>query len=274
MQCSSAFMLKHFKQNRSDEFMVQLAEKSWFEAKTYFLHADIAILPVGSTEQHGPHNPLGTDHLIAARMAFEVGERTGILVLPVVPVGVSSHHRQFPGSLWVSSEVFREYIKSIMLSASSHGINKFLIINGHGGNNSSLMEVASELRINNKIFVVIASAFPPMDGHAGEGETSANLYFHPHLVSMDRAVDTKQNLKLGNLEIEGFNLIYPGRFAWDTLDLSPTGVLGNAGTTIRSKSASKEKGKKLMEPHIEDLCNLVEKLKKTEIEKIHSKPHL
>ena len=253
--------------------MVQLAEKSWPEAGKLFEETDVAILPVGSTEQHGPHNPLGTDHLIAARMAFEVGERTGVPVLPVVPVGVSAHHRQFPGTLWVSPGVFRDYIKGIALAAASHGVRKFLVVNGHGGNTPSLMEIAGELRREHGVFVAVASAFPPMDGHAGEGETSANLYFHGHLVDMSKAVDTKQNKNLGSLEVEGFNFVYPGRFAWDTPDLSPTGVMGSAGATIRSTTASEEKGGELMEPYIDELCALVEELKKAEIEGLLPKPH-
>ncbi len=253
--------------------MVQLAEKSWPEAGKLFEETDVAILPVGSTEQHGPHNPLGTDHLIAARMAFEVGEKTGVPVLPVVPVGVSVHHRQFPGSLWVPPGVFRDYVRAIALAAASHGVKKFLVINGHGGNTPSLMEVAGEIRRAHDIFAAVASAFPPLDGHAGEGETSANLHFHSHLVRMDRAVDTKQNEKLGALEVEGFNFVYPGRFAWDTLDLSPTGVMGSAGATIRSTTASEEKGRELMEPYIDELCVLVEDLKKADIEGLLPKPH-
>jgi creatinine amidohydrolase len=253
--------------------MVQLAEKSWPEAGELFEETDIAILPVGSTEQHGPHNPLGTDHLIAARMAFEVGERTGVPVLPVVPVGVSAHHRQFPGTLWVPPGVFRGYIKGIALAAASHGVRKVLVVNGHGGNTTSLMEVTGELREEHGVFTAVASAFPPMDGHAGEGETSANLYFHGHLVRMDRAVDTKQNKKLGSLEVEGFNYVYPGRFAWDTMDLSPTGVMGSAGATIKSTTASGEKGRELMEPYIDELCALVEEMKKADIEGLLPKPH-
>jgi len=221
--------------------LVRLHEISWSEAKKLFEKTDVAILPVGSTEQHGPHNPLGTDHLVAEALSKAVGERTGVPVLPIIPVGVSEHHRQFPGSLWVSPDVFRGYVRAIALAAASHGVKKFLVINGHGGNTPSLMEIAEELRREHGIFVAVASAFPPMDGHAGEGETSANLYFHGHLVRMDRAVDTKQSEKLGSLKVEGFNFVYPGRFAWDTLDLSPTGVLGSAGATIRATAASVRK---------------------------------
>jgi len=253
--------------------MVQLAEISWSEALKLLEGTDVAILPVGSTEQHGPHNPLGTDHLVAARMAFEVGERTGVPVLPVVPVGVSEHHRQFPGTLWVSPTVFRAYVRAIALAAVSHGVRKFLVVNGHGGNTPALMEVAGELRSEHGVFAAVASAFPLIDGHAGEGETSVNLYFHGHLVKMERAVDTEQKDRLGSLETAGFNMVGPARYAWDTLDLSETGVMGNAGATIRSTTASEEKGGELVEPHIEALCELVERLKEADLDGLLPKPH-
>ena len=254
--------------------MVQLAEISWEEAGEAFKETDVVIIPVGSTEQHGPHNLLGTDHLVAAAMARAVGEKTGVLVLPVVPVGVSEHHRQFPGSLWVPPEVFRAYMKAVALAAVSHSVKKVLIVNGHGGNTTSLMEVAGELRRECGVFAAVASAFPPgLEGHAGEGETSVNLYFHGHLVKMEKAVDTRQRERLGSMIIEGFNRIGPAQFPWDTVDLTDTGVLGNAGTMIRSTTASADKGKRLVEPYIEELSRLVEALKGADLEELLCKPH-
>ncbi len=100
---------------------MKLAEVSWVEAQAILKKVDTVILPVGSTEQHGPHCPLGTDHMTADAVANMVGDRVKLPVLPVVPVGVSSHHRQFPGTLWAPPSVFREYVKAIILSASSHG---------------------------------------------------------------------------------------------------------------------------------------------------------
>jgi len=77
---------------------VLLHELSWSEAKEYLKKNDIVILPVGSNEQHGPANPLGTDHLIAKSIAEETAKRTGVLCLQVIPFGVSSHHKQFWGT--------------------------------------------------------------------------------------------------------------------------------------------------------------------------------
>ncbi len=254
--------------------MVQLADISWTDAEEIFRETDVVLLPVGSTEQHGPHNPLGTDHLVAAALSRVVGEKTGVPVLPVIPVGVSEHHRHFSGTLWVPPQIFRDYIKAMALCAVSHGARKILIVNGHGGNTAALMEVAGELRREHNIFAAVLIAFPPsMRGHAGAGETSVNLYFHKDLVKMERAVDTKQKEKLGSLKIEGFNRIGPAQFAWDTIDLTDTGVLGDAGEMIMSTTASEEEGRRLMEHFIQEVVEFVEELKNASVEQLLCKPH-
>jgi creatinine amidohydrolase len=258
--------------------MVKLAEISWSDAEKLFKEVDTAILPVGSTEQHGPHNPLGTDHLVAAALSNIVGERTGVPVLPVIPVGVSEHHRQFPGTLWVPPKTLRDYVKATALAVASHGIRKILFVNGHGGNTASLIEVAGELRREHDLFAAVLMAFPPNmmeagPSHAGAGETSVNLYFHKHLVNMERAVDTKQESKLGPLKVEGFDRIGPAQFPWDTIDLTGTGVLGGAGEMIKSTSASEEAGRKLMEPYIKEVCEFVKALRKADFEQLLCKPH-
>jgi len=254
--------------------LVSLAEISWTDADVLFGETDVVLLPVGSTEQHGPHNPLGTDHLVAAAVGRRVGERTGVPVLPVIPVGVSDHHRQFPGSLWVPPSAFREYVKSVALAAASHGARKVVMVNGHGGNTAALLEVAGELRREHGIFAAVVSAFPgPLDGHAGMDETSVNLYLHGGLVKMERAVDTRQKEMLGPLRMEGFDRMGPAQFAWDTPDLTDTGVIGAAGKTITATRASKERGRSLMEPHVEKVSEFVEALKGADIADLLCKPH-
>ena len=254
--------------------MVQLAEDSWSEADKLFKEHDVVIIPVGSTEQHGPHNPLGTDHLIAAAFSKVVGDKTGVLVLPVIPVGISEHHRQFPGTLWVPPEIFRDYMLSLALAASTHGARKILFFNGHGGNTAALVEVAGTLRRDFDIFAAVLMTFPPgIDGHAGDKETSMNLYYHGNLVKMEKAVNTTQNTHLGSLEITGIGNIGLLQFPWDTIDLTPTGVLGGAGKTISSKNASRETGERIMKPFTEEVIKVVEAIKKADAEELLSKPH-
>jgi len=125
---------------------VVLHEMSWTEAKEYFIKNDIAILPVGSNEQHGPQNPLGTDHLIAKAIAEETAKRTGMLCLQVIPFGVSSHHKQFWGTIYISPKTFQNYVKEACLALSYYGVRKIVIVNGHGGNLYTLIELARELK--------------------------------------------------------------------------------------------------------------------------------
>jgi creatinine amidohydrolase len=233
------------------------------------------LIPVGSTEQHGPHNPLGTDHLLAAVFAKQVGENTGALVTPVIPVGVSRHHRQFPGTLWVSPSTFREYMMEVALSLTEHRPTKIVFINGHGGNTSALLEVCEELRIDYDIFGCTITSYPPgkLKGHAAEGETSQNLYYHPELVDMKEAVDTKQENMMGKLKINKRGVIGPANYPWDTIDISESGVLGEPGITVYSTTASVEMGRELMEPYTEEVTEFVKDLMKTKLEELLPKPY-
>ncbi len=252
---------------------MRLAEVTWVEAQRALKRADTVILPVGSTEQHGPHCPLGTDHFTADAVANMVGERAKLPVLPVIPVGVSSHHRQFPGTLWAPPSVFRDYVKAVILSASSHGPRKFFIINGHGGNTPSLKEVAEELRSDAEIFVAIATAYPSkLDGHAGDDETSIMLHLRPDLVDMKKAVDTKQSEELAGMRMKT-QKVGPADFGWDTIDLSATGVFGAAGKTITATRATREHGEEITKTQVDELWAFTEELKKAKLEELLPKPH-
>ena len=252
---------------------MKFAEVSWVEAQAILKDVDTVILPVGSTEQHGPHCPLGTDHITAEAVAVTIGDRVGLPVLPIVAVGVSSHHRQFPGTLWAPPAVFRDYVKAIILSAASHGPRKFLIVNGHGGNTASLKEVAEDMRSDENIFIAVANAFPAkLDGHAGEDETSVMLHLRPELVKMKKAVDTKQNEALAGIRMKA-QKVGPADFGWDTIDLSPTGVFGAAGKTIEATKATASHGEEIVKAHVDELCAFTEELKTAKLEDLLPKPH-
>lgn len=247
---------------------VLLYEMSWIEAKEYFAKNDVALLPVGSTEQHGPQNPLGTDHLIAKALAEEAAKRTGVVCLPVIPFGVSSHHKQFWGTIHVSPKALKEYVKEICLALNYYGVRKIVIVNGHGGNLNALAEAARELRetgIFASIFQwwpvagkLLPEIFKPEErGHAGAEETSVNLTLHPKLVNMRKAVNEEPRKHLA--QTEGVTL------PLDTIDYTNSGVFGI------SKTASAEKGKKVLEAVISELVKHVNKLKKSKFEELMQK---
>jgi creatinine amidohydrolase len=246
-----------------------LHEMSWAEAKEYFAKNNIAIIPVGSNEQHGPQNPLGTDHLIAKAIAEETAKRTGVLCLQVIPFGVSSHHKQFWGTVFISPKAFKNYVKETCLSLEYYGIKKIVIVNGHGGNRCSLMDVARELR-EKGIFVsvfqwwdavgkLLPDRFKPEErGHAAAEETSVNLALHPQIVRVDKAVDEEPRKHAA--EVEGITL------PLDTVDETSSGVFG------KSTTASAEEGKKVLEAVISELVRHVNVLKKAKIEALMQKP--
>jgi len=248
---------------------VLLHEMSWKEAKEYFTKNDIAILPVGSNEQHGPQNPLGTDHLIAKALAEETAKRAGVLCLQVIPFGVSSHHKQFWGTIYISRKTFKNYVKEACLALSYYGVKKIVIVNGHGGNLNALAELARELR-EKGVFIsvfqwwpatgkLLPDLFKPEErGHACAEETSVNLALHSHIVNMDRAVDEEPRKHVTQMESVTLPL--------DTVDYTSSGVFG------RSTTASAEKGKKVFEASINELVKHVNLLKQMKIEDLMQKP--
>jgi len=246
-----------------------LHEMSWTEAKEYFVKNDIAILPVGSNEQHGPQNPLGTDHLIAKALAEETAKRTGVLCLQVIPFGVSSHHKQFWGTIHISPKTFKEYVKATCLALSYYGVKKIVIVNGHGGNLSALAELAREMR-KKGIFISIFQWWPAAGKflpdlfkseerrHASAEETSVNLALHPEIVDMGKAVD--EVVRESVLQSEGTTL------PLDTVDYTASGVFG------KSTTASAEKGEIVLETIVSELVKHVKLFKKAKIEDLMQKP--
>jgi creatinine amidohydrolase len=247
---------------------VLLHEMSWSEAKGYFEESDIVILPVGSNEQHGPANPLGTDHLIAKHLAEETARRTGVLCLQVIPFGVSSHHKQFWGTISISPRAFKNYVKEVCSSLGYYGVRKIVIVNGHGGNLAALSELAREMR-RDGIFVSVFQWWPAAvkllpnlfsaeeRRHAGAEETSVNLAFRPDLVNMSNAVDEQP--RRNAVQIEGLTL------PLDTVDETGSGVYG------RQTTASAEKGRKVFESVVSELVRHVGQLKNARMDDLMQK---
>ncbi len=246
-----------------------LNEMSWVEAKQYFAKHDIAVVPVGSNEQHGPQNPLGTDYFIAREIAKRAAEHTGVVCLEVIPFGVSSHHRQFWGTVYVHPRVFKKYVKEVCLALNFYGVTKIVVVNGHGGNLNVLTELARDLR-EQGIFMTIFQWWPAAGSllpklftpeerrHASAEETSVNLALYPKLVDMKKAVDEKTV----DHSTEGVGTTVP----LDTADFTKHGVYGT------STSASVRKGKQVLEAVVEELSRQIEVLRKLNMDELLAKP--
>lgn len=218
----------------------------------------LAILPIGSMEQHGPHIPLGQDTMVASTVLTSaldrVGEKIDCVVLPPIPIGQSPEHMGFAGTLTFSAETFIAMIKDICASLSHHGFKKLLIVNGHGGNISALNAATFDIRVKYDLRVFLFhvwSLIPNMSAdllkreasktecHGGELETSVMLALDPDLVVMEWAVD-EVNPQFDKSEMVGF--AGPVYVNWDSmLDVAPSGIGG------QPSYGSIEKGKVILD---------------------------
>lgn len=107
---------------------------TWQEVEHYLTYSKAAIIPIGSTEQHGPIGLLGTDALTAEIIARQLGEEEKIVVTPTISVGMAQHHLGFAGTLSLRPTTLLAVIEDYVASLTQHGFQHFFFINGHGGN--------------------------------------------------------------------------------------------------------------------------------------------
>jgi creatinine amidohydrolase len=163
------------------------------------------LLPVGATEAHGPHLPLGTDTMEAREICRRAALRLEamncpVVIGPVVPFGTSSFHLGFPGTISISSRTLISLIHEIAMSLHETGFRNFVMIHGHDGSLPSMMVAAQEivdarpdarsavlnwLTPLSKVYHTIQRS-KKAEGHGGEGETSRILVTHPELVHPER----------------------------------------------------------------------------------------
>ncbi len=171
------------------------------EIRAFVSETPVAILPVGSTEQHGPHLPLATDTLIAERIALETARRSAGLVLPALPLGYAWAWREIPGTLTLAFDTYMRVVRDVVESLESWGVKAVYVISGHGSNPQPIKHAVREL-IHGKLGVHVLygmySGLSEMaaaadsekwhnDLHAEEIETSLMLAIAPDLVRMDLA---------------------------------------------------------------------------------------
>ena len=232
---------------------MRLADATWTDADAAAV--DVVFLPVGSTEQHGPHAPLGTDAFTAETVAERAADAYAgtAVVAPTVSVGVSEEHRQFTGTLWVSPDTFRAYVRDTVASLAHHGWTDVVVVNGHGGNVPALGEVCAAISRHDDAYAVPFTWFDAIGdhaddmGHAGPLETAFLRHARPDSVREDR-IDAARE---GASDHWG-EWVSATNLAHDAAAFSENGVVGDPGVDTAARGAE------LLSRAVDALCDLVD----------------
>ncbi len=243
----------------------------------------IAVLPLAATEQHGPHLPLGTDVMIAEAFLARVRDLLPASVpatfLPLQPVGISTEHVDYPGTITLSPDVAIAQWMAIGDSVARAGVAKLVMVTSHGGNSAAMTLVAQELRARHGMLVVTTSwhrfsaqndLFPESelrhDIHGGAVETSIMLAKHPQAVQLDKIANFTPASIAMEKEFRWLSAHRPAPFAWQAQDLHPSGAVGDA--TL----ASAESGRLLVEEGAKGFCELLNDVARFDLEKLATTP--
>jgi creatinine amidohydrolase len=252
-------------------------EFTWPEIKEAVADNRVAVLPVGTIEQHGPHLPLLTDVITATEMSRRAVERiaTEAVLLPSVYYAFNEHHLDFPGTIAVAGDTFINYVSDIGKSLAHHGFRKILLVNGHGSN-VPFLDIAARNITNHSAAIcamvpwwslvpktllaeVRESEFPGGMAHGCELETSVLLYLRGDLVQMDKA---EKDMPVQRSEFFYWDLQAPSPVFFQEFfsRYSRTGTLGDP------TKATLDKGRRFTEAVVDQMVRLIRELRVRRIE--------
>jgi len=264
---------------KQTNFKLDRRDSLWFEENSAHVNiayakdvCDVAILPIGSIEQHGAHCPCAMDTYNAMGIAEKVAEKTGAMILPCPMYGSHPHHHWgMPGTIPLTYETHIGLLKDIVRGAANAGFNKFVIISAHGQVSSTIVAV-HELGIEG--FFTISSTWYDFlrddktvlnnyMWHADEAESSVGLYLYPDKMNMDLAeegaceglTDSKWKIAPGELSKAGQFYHFEGTFAQPEKDDLVNGVIG------RPEEATTEKGEALVNGVANYYSEFIEEIK-------------
>lgn len=257
-------------------------ENTWEDNKKAMETRKIAVVPTGSTEQHGQALPVGTDWMIAEYFARQVGNKSDkVVVAPVVPFGHALYHADFCGTMAVSQQTLFNYVKEVCENLVSYGCTHIVFINGHGGNNNSLYNVGQYFRLKNIPVANIewfsmAGALNKdwgLRGHCDIVETSLMMYIHPELVKVDRA-HMPANKKYGEIQSLDLNrgefggapvyINFRTKDITDTGDCFEYGHAKDVDYSSNPKDSTAEFGKEIAEGMVDYITRFIDEFAKLE----------
>ena len=263
---------------RSVDEHYMYADLTWPEVNEAAAMGKVILLPVGSTEQHGPHLPIDVDNFLASSICLEAGKRApgNILVAPTIPYGFNIHAMDFPGTIHVAYDHFVEYCVDVCKSFAYHGFKRIVIVDGHGSNEHLLEFVARRTILETDALAASflwpnllrtdptfvssfrESTYPGGCAHACELETSLYLHLDGERVQMDKAKDS----------LPWYNDYGSPRFQWtDIFGAGPiaivewTSTYTDDGVVGQPTLATADKGARIMEETVTRLIEFVDLFK-------------
>jgi creatinine amidohydrolase len=246
----------------------------------------VAVLPVGATEQHGPHLPLSVDSdlveaIVAGALPLLAAELP-VLVLPTQGIGKSNEHARFPGTLSLSAETLIRIWTEIGDAVAATGIRKLLLFNAHGGQVGMMDIVARDLRARHDLIVYSSNWYdlPIPDAvmapfgaaerrfgvHAGDVETSMMLALRARRVDMTQARDFVSTSQARAAEFPILGNGRSAKLAWQMQDVNAMGAAGNAA------AASAAKGRALLDAAAQQLSLLLAELSRLPLSTLVARP--
>lgn len=234
-----------------------LAHLSYVDINEYLKEKDTVLVPMASTEQHGPHLPLYTDTITAVEVSERISEAIGVLHTPPLWAGYSPQHMYGPGqgrgTITLRSTTLLALMNDVGRSLIHHGFNRIIFINGHGSNIKVVDPVLRKLRYETGALISFVKPYmeryegilkgilenPPEETpgwHSSELETSQDMAWNPDLVRMERAADTRAHTPeflpaafskddgMPDTEFEGFQYF---SFPMDHHEFVENGIIGN-----------------------------------------------
>lgn len=256
----------------------ELSNMTWWEAEDKIRKSKVVIIPVGATEQHGLHIGVGADWIQAWEIAKRVGEKSDVMVLPVLTYGVSGHHKEFSGVITLEESTYQQVILEILINLNRLKIEKVVFINGHGGNTSAIVAALKKVRDTHGMIGSIIEWWTvwgsktifgqKFEAHAGYAETAFMLASRPEAVKMEYAVlsptkqfdDEIEIIRAGTAQFNGGVVLLPLK----TVDVSDTGSMTEAhpgeepGTRDYTKITS-EFSEDLMNEYVDWICMFIKR---------------
>jgi creatinine amidohydrolase len=243
----------------------------------------IAVLPLAATEQHGPHLPLSTDVMIGeaylARVRALLPDGLPATFLPLQPIGISTEHTDFPGTLTLSTETALREWMALGEAVAHAGVRKLVMVTSHGGNSAAMTLVAQDLRARHGLLAVTTSwsRFGTPEGlfpaeelrhgiHGGAVETSIMLARHRDHVRVEAIADFRPASIAMERNYRWLSAHRPVPFAWQAQDLHFSGAAGNA--TL----ASAEKGELLLEHGARAFIELLDDIDRFDLAALANRP--